>query len=199
MSQLVARATRRATTTLAVLAAATTLLGACRAESGSESSAAASPGANAAATGASTATPKAAFASDDQAIAAYRLDMDVVRRWQAATDAMQKAVEADPALAARLEQLDGNEDESDRENGALKLSAYAARIAAVPEAKRAIEQAGLDAEEYALVTMTLMQASMAYALLQASPNTPIPNGVNKANVEFVREHHAELEAMRAKN
>lgn len=189
MPALLRLAPRRAA--LILMTAACGLLPACADESTSATGAATVAAGSAVPAGASGAS----LTPDARTVASYRLDTDVVRRWGAATQAMSRLVEARPALAGRMEELEAREGESDRVDGTITLAALSRRYAAVPEFRRAIERAGLDVDEYALVTMTLAQASLAQALLEVDSTAALPEDVSPANLAFVRGHAAEIEAL----
>lgn len=80
--------------------------------------------------------------------------------------------------------------EDDGEEG-QSLDGMVAGIRAVPGAANAIEAAGLPIREYAVFVFSLVQTGLAsWALDQ--PGGALPPEVSMANVEFYRNHEAEL-------
>lgn len=71
------------------------------------------------------------------------------------------------------------------------ITSFVARIDAVPGAKAAIEGAGMTSREYVVLSFSLLENGMASYLMQ-TPGGKLPDGVNQANVDFVRRHSAEL-------
>jgi len=71
------------------------------------------------------------------------------------------------------------------------IASSVARIDAVPGAKAAIQAAGLSSREYVVLAYALLENGMASYLMQ-TPGGKLPDGVNTANVDFVRRHSAEL-------
>jgi hypothetical protein len=71
------------------------------------------------------------------------------------------------------------------------IASSVARIDAVPGAKAAIQAAGLSSREYVVLAYALLENGMASYLLQ-TPGGKLPDGVNTANVDFVRRHSSEL-------
>ena len=82
---------------------------------------------------------------------------------------------------------DGDEDDE----GADSIASAAAMIDAVPAAKAALQSAGLSSHEYVVLAFSLLENGMASYMMQ-TPGGKMPEGVNPANVEFVRKHSAEL-------
>ena len=128
--------------------------------------------------------------ADLRELARYQLTMADVRKYAAAN--------ANLAKHPKAEQEDENaeDDEADDDES---LDEMAARIEKIPEARKAIEAAGLTARQFAVITMALFQASLAqYAIDQGADPAKIARetGVNPANIRFVKEHKAELEQMK---
>jgi hypothetical protein len=140
--------------------------------------------ADAAATG-SAATPAAAPAGEPTAndVSNYELNMDRMRRWVAAMKGFAAEAERDSAAAEAMA-MDQN----------ASTAQLVARLESHPLAKRVLSQAGLSARDYVWTTAAYMQAAMTAGLMQM-PNAKAPEGMNMKNVEFVKAHNAELEAM----
>ena len=122
----------------------------------------------------------------------YELSMGDVEKWGEANHALQRLAEANPELATALE--------SDDENGAdQSLDGIAQRIESVPQAREVIEDAGLNAREYAVITFALFQAGMAqYAVEQGQDLEQVARDmqVNADNIRFMQEHREEIERLR---
>lgn len=148
----------------------------------------------AAAASAVPATSRAQESADAQLLAKYRLTESTLHKViQASRNLM--AMYKDPAVR---KELAGQED--DARPDAKTIAGIGAQFDALPPAKRAINAAGLTSREYALATMSLFQASMAAALMDAKGKYQVkelPKGTPKENVDFVRAHKAELEQWRA--
>ena len=106
--------------------------------------------------------------------------------------ALAKYAQATRALGAASKRLSGNCDDDD--DGAKSLDALVARINAVPEAKSAIQSAGMTAREYVVFSFSLFQSGMA-AWGLSQPGGKLPPGVSKANVDFYRAHEAAIEKL----
>ncbi|HEX6536278.1 MAG TPA: hypothetical protein VF041_16930 [Gemmatimonadaceae bacterium] len=144
-----------------------------------------------------SAIPVAAHAqqSDDAALLArYRLTETTLHKVIQASRNLMAAYK-DPAVREELAKR-----ENDGTPDAKTIADIGAQFDALPPAKRAINAAGLTSREYALATMSLFQASMAAALMDAKGKfqlKELPKGTPKENVDFVRAHKAELEQWRA--
>ena len=81
---------------------------------------------------------------------------------------------------------DGSEEQS--------IDQVAAKLNARPDAKAALQSAGMSAREYVVFSMSLLQNGLAaWALDQ--PGGKLPAGVSKANVDFIKKHDAQLKQM----
>lgn len=102
--------------------------------------------------------------------------------------ALAKYTRATANLGSLSKQLTNTCDDSD---GPASLDASVARINAVPQAKAAIESAGMAPREYLVFSFSIFQSGMAaWALTQ--PGGTLPPGVSKANVDFYRSHEQAL-------
>ena len=120
-------------------------------------------------------------------------------------DALEQKGELTEAEEARLEKLrerlDALEEEQDRKSAADKstetLDGLEARLKQHQGAAAVLAREGLSAREWAVCMMALLQASLVEGFSQGKADlAKLPPGVNPDNVRFVREHRAELEAMR---
>jgi hypothetical protein len=81
--------------------------------------------------------------------------------------------------------------------GQSDLDAYIANLERSPQINSAIRDAGLSAREFSMILWSMLQSGMAAAVLQMRPNDNQDSLVremnaNMDNVEFMREHEAEL-------
>ena len=111
------------------------------------------------------------------------LSMDKVRTYVQALKNLAAAHKADPAV-------DSAQDISE-ENAAQ----YRARLQADPKIRAAIEAAGMSTNDFASVGDALIGAMMAQAALEAGQLKTLPEDVDPAAVEFVKQHQAELQAL----
>ena len=120
-------------------------------------------------------------ATDDTAPVA--LDMGKVNAWMQAQKNLAAAEKADPELDAAQNISEEN------------LAQYTARLEASPAMRTAIESAHLSVSEFARIGDTLLGAMMAQGAIEAGQLKTIPDGIDPAAVEFVKQHKAELSAM----
>ncbi len=130
--------------------------------------------------------------ADLRELSRYELIMTDVRKFAAANAALAKHAKAE-------QNDDEEEDEDESSNADESLDEMAARIGRIPEARKAIEAAGLTVRQYAVITMALFQSAFAqYAVEQGADPAKVARdaGVNPANIRFVKEHKAELERLK---
>ena len=111
------------------------------------------------------------------------LSMDKVRTYVQALKNLAAAHKADPAV-------DSAQDLSEEDN-----AKYRARLQADPKIRAAIEAAGMSTVEFADINAALIGAMMAQAALEAGQLKTLPEDVDPAAVEFVKQHKAELQAL----
>lgn len=70
-----------------------------------------------------------------------------------------------------------------------------AKIAAVPAAVDAIKRAGLTTPEYVRLSLTVAATAVGAAVLKTNPSAKLPDGVTLANVHFMEQHAADIEAV----
>lgn len=147
------------------------------------------PAAPAATTDASTASaaqapatqaPTTPAADDD---AHVTLDMGKVKTWMQAQKNLAAAEKEDPTLDAAQNASEEN------------TTQYAARLAASPKMRAAIEAAGLSTRDFANIGDTLIGAMMTEAALKGGQLKTVPDGIDPKSVEFVKQHEAEINAM----
>lgn len=115
--------------------------------------------------------------------AGVELTMDKVEAWIAASKNLAAAEQADASLDSAM-----NASEEDSVQ-------YASRLESTPKLRAAIEQAGMSARDYALVSESLVASLMAVGAVEAGALKEIPEGMNPRHIEFVRAHRAEIETM----
>lgn len=121
---------------------------------------------------------------DAALLARYRLTEGTFKKYVQVNKALV-ALAKDPAM-----QRYAAEHENDK--APETIAEMAAQFDAVPPLKKAIHDAGLTSREFALFSMSLLQAGMALGVLESGA-TKLPEGTPKENVDFVRAHRAEIE------
>jgi hypothetical protein len=164
---------------------------------------------------------------DLEEVQSYRLSMDVVRKMiavykaaaaleakdprrqqiakkkaeLAALEGKEEPTEAEQermaALADEIERLEEGAESGASLEGATTLTEMARRMDAVPAFAATVRGAGMTTREFATAQLALLQAALAHGLLKSSPEKTPPPGVSKENLEFVRLHEQEIEALRA--
>lgn len=130
--------------------------------------------------------------ADLRELSRYTLTLSDVRKYAAANAAL--------AQHPKAEQEDEESEDEDDGDDAESLDDMVRRIDSVPEARRAIQGAGLTTRQFAVITMALFQASFAqFAIEQGADPAKVAKdaGVNPANIEFVKKNKAELEKLKA--
>ena len=146
---------------------------------------AATPAATAAtAAQAPDAAPAPASADDDAPVA---LDTGKVKAWMEAQKNLAHAAETDPKM--------GDPAQNASEENTTQ---YTARLDASPAMRDAIRAAGLSTREFARIGDTLIGAMMANAALQSGQLKTLPEGIDQASVDFVKQHEAEIQALMSK-
>lgn len=117
-------------------------------------------------------------------IAEYKLDMDKMKKYSAAMKGFATLARTDSAAAGAMG-THANET----------TAQTIARIESSPAAVRVLRDVGLTPKDFVWITAAWLQAAMTQAVLESSPQSKLPEGQNPQNVEFLRAHRAELEAM----
>lgn len=155
----------------------------------------ATPGADSAAPAASAPTAGSRSADAELAdITAYRLDMGKIDKYIAAQsnilDRGEKLTAAErEAMRARTEARGDNQNAS--------MDDMVKQIESEPLMIGAIQDAGLTAREFAMITISMMQSAMASSVAAMQPNVNQDSLIremkaNPDNVKFYREHEAEI-------
>ena len=125
-------------------------------------------------------------ASDDNAaMASYTLDMDKIQKL---TTFMKNAAAYKKSHPG--EEIEISMDASDN------LETSIQKIEANATARELLQKSGLTARDYVMTIGAYLGAGMTAAMLEANPNAKIPEGVNPANVEFIRTHRTELDEVK---
>lgn len=130
------------------------------------------------------AEPTAASGSTDSGDA-IELTVENLNRYVAAHKAMADASGSDPAMD---ELIAINASVEDAEQ-------YAARLQSNAKARDLIASAGMSTREFALTGDLLVTALMAQAALDAGQIKTLPEGIDPASVEFVKQHHDKIQQL----
>ena len=117
-------------------------------------------------------------------IADYRLDTEKMRKYAAAMKGFSALAKTDSAAASAM-------GTHPNETTAQTI----ARIESSPAAMKVLRDVGLTPKDYVWITAAWLQAAMTQAVLESSKDARLPEGQNAQNIEFLRAHRAELEAM----
>lgn len=126
-------------------------------------------------------------AQDARALAGYTLSMADLRRFGATMQEIGRAIKANPQLEDRFT---GTMDES--------IAQIAARLGGVPQFRPAFARSGMTPQQFAVTQFTLMGAGMAVGMPKGakSPEQLVKEmGIDPANVAFMRQHGAEVQAL----
>jgi hypothetical protein len=129
--------------------------------------------------------------ADVREMSRYKLTMEAVKKFKKADANLDRVKEKYPEKVAELEAENENVEEGGLDEIERVFESFA-------PARAALEDAGLNAREYVTIVYVLMMASMTHMAISAGAN---PQEVMKssdvlpANVEFVKQHEKELEAL----
>jgi hypothetical protein len=118
---------------------------------------------------------------DESAIHDFILTMGKVNQYAAVSKKLQAAGAGDPVMAAEMKKV----EETDVPN-----IEKAALIEKSPHTAVLLKANGITAREFVLIPMTVVTAGIAAAALDAKGKPPA--FVNPVNIQFVRDHRAEL-------
>lgn len=120
-------------------------------------------------------------------------DTREVRAYTLTDAGFAKYVKATKALKdVRFQNCIAGDDDDD--DGADSIASAAAMIDAVPAAKAALQSAGMSSHEYVVIAFSVLENGMASYMMQ-TPGGKMPDGINPANVDFIRKHSAELQQL----
>jgi hypothetical protein len=128
------------------------------------------------------ATPATEPTAND--ISDYRLDMEKMKKYSIAIRGFATLAKTDSAAADAMSS-----------NANATTAQMIARLENNPAAMGVLHEAGLTAQEYVWITAAWLQAAMTQGVLESSSDAKIPEGQNPQNLEFLKAHKAELEAM----
>lgn len=77
------------------------------------------------------------------------------------------------------------------------MEQYVARLASVPKVSKPIEDAGLSLRDFAEVNNVLIAAVLAQSMADAGQVGTPPDGISAADMQFVQQNKAEIEALLA--
>lgn len=118
----------------------------------------------------------------------YRtITLEEVRAWYRATGRIEELERSDSAFAEAVRGVREQED----------IDALVTALAALPRARDAIEGAGLTPASYVDVGFALYGARAADDAIEGGLIEEAPVQVNRANVELVRAHRAEIDGLHA--
>ena len=121
---------------------------------------------------------------DEAAIHDYILTIDKVNSYAALSKKLQAAAGNDPVMAAEMKKV----EETD-----VYMVERAALIEKSPRTAAFLKANGMSAREFVLIPMTAVTAAIAASAQDA--NGKPPAFVNPANIQFVRDHRAELKKL----
>ena len=128
-------------------------------------------------------------------VAAYRLSMAKVDQFLAAQKHIAVRMQAmSPAEREAMKARSANDDDESNNDD---IGDIARKIESEPVVAAAVRDAGLTPREYAVLTMAMVQSSMAASVLKMRPNDNQDSLVremkaSRENVRFVIENEAEL-------
>ena len=127
---------------------------------------------------------------DMRELSDYTLTLDDLRKFEQAHRNLKQVMNANPELKARIEAENADDD-----NSAASLDEIESAFEEEPEARDAIEAAGIGPRDYVLTLLALMQAGMAQAVIDmgAKQDSVLQDlEIHPANLEFARQHKAEI-------
>jgi hypothetical protein len=111
--------------------------------------------------------------------------MAKVKAWE------QASLSAAQALKGREDQDEAEDEDADDEVDSIEE--LAARLDAIPEIQRAVQEVRLSTQEFATIGLVLFQSMAMEQVMQLNPKAEVPDNMNPANLKFVQAHKAELE------
>lgn len=134
---------------------------------------------------------------DETALRQVTLTMDMVNRMYQTNEGFGTLAKQHPELKAEL----SNDSDSDSDND-QSIDASVRKFSAHTELVAVMKKNGFTAREYVVTGMALFTAAFAEATAKQNNIDPskmaAQANINPANIAFVTQHHAELEAMQKK-
>ena len=125
--------------------------------------------------------------ADTKTLQQFRLTTDGLHRMESVAQALSHTLATDPSARKALE------DAEDASSDTATLSDMAATLAKIPPVAAAIKTGGMTPGEFATFEMSMLQASMAVAMIKAGGvANSLPVEVPAENVKFVQDHQAEI-------
>jgi hypothetical protein len=121
---------------------------------------------------------------DTQEVLSYKLTESGLEKYAQAT----RKLAALPGACA--------EEDAGEDSEARSLDAMVAKLNAMPDAAAAIQSVGMSTREFVVFSWSIVQNGMA-SWAMSQPGGTLPPGVSKANVDFVKQHDAELKEIEA--
>ena len=124
---------------------------------------------------------------DTRTLQQFRLTTDGLHKMEAVAQALSHTLATDPSARKALEDAeDANSDDA-------TLSDMTATLAKIPPVAAAIKTGGMTPREFATFELSMLQASMAAAMIKAGGTANnLPVEVPAENVKFVQDHEAEI-------
>lgn len=136
------------------------------------------------------AAPASADDPDMQRVSQFRLDGQVMAKYIKAQQALMRAAKAHPELKSQEEEQDDDKT----------LGEMVARVNKQPVMRAAIASAGMNATDYVLCGLALLQSGLYAAGVQMQGEKAwarIPAGIPTENTRWVIAHQAELKQLQA--
>ncbi|HEY8536749.1 MAG TPA: hypothetical protein VIL25_09870 [Vicinamibacterales bacterium] len=127
-----------------------------------------------------------------------RAEYEQLSRKERLTDAEESRLEK---LEEEIEAIEERAEERSplpEVDASILLDDLAGQIASAPMLASAVAKAGMKPREFAVAQLAFFNTVTAYAFLKSGAIKQLPAGVSKENVEFVRTHEAEIEALTKK-
>ena len=121
----------------------------------------------------------------------WRLSEEQLTQLTAAMRNLEQAARADPAFAQAMNAENERAETGEDVPLAQQVGHIRDRINRLPQARQAIERAGLSPDEYALTSIALIQAAIYSAALRQNPSANVPAEIPRENLAFV-ERNQEL-------
>jgi hypothetical protein len=122
-------------------------------------------------------------------LAHYTLTMDKLTRVMQTFPDINALIKANPAIASALA------TNSSKTNTIAEIDQ---RISSYPQLVAVFSQHGVPPHQFIVVELALVQSAVAFAAQQAGQKLAPNNHVNPANITFIAQHKAEIEALQKK-
>jgi hypothetical protein len=133
-----------------------------------------------------SAAPQATVDAEQKEVTAFRLNMDNVEKFGAATLAVQKLAHDNPALKKQMDEDSKNKTMQET------ISNIEQKFPAVAAAMRG---AGLSAHDYVIMGAAIVSTTMAVGMKKQGALKQIPPSVSPENAAFVEQNYDKISAM----